>query len=205
MKLDKEQVELINSFLVKNDVVFDDIRYEIIDHIACDIEQNFENIAFHEAIKDVFLKWEPQIKHSESIWVTTWASFPKIILKKLKRLLMPFGIMFTVVFLCSQLFSEYLSETLPIIILYKKEFLMVYCSWLFLMLFLGIKMYFTKAYTTYKYVNKRILYVICITTIIVFSSKSMDGLLVFLGVNIFSSLFLVQNYKSHYKYINYNS
>lgn len=205
MQLNSEQVELINSFLVKNDVIFDDIRYEIIDHIASDIEQNYQDLEFYEATRIVLKKWETQIKLSESIWVTTWASFPVIILKKLKSMLMPYSIMACVVFFFSILFSEYGLRVVDIIVLYKNELLIAYCVWLLMTLFFGLKMFFTKPYTTYKYANNRILYSIWISTIIFCVSNSIDRvILALLCINVFSSFFLIQNYKAHTRFLRLN-
>lgn len=42
------------------------MRFEIIDHIATDVEENYSEIPFHEAIKIVLKKWEAQIKLASS-------------------------------------------------------------------------------------------------------------------------------------------
>lgn len=205
MPLNSDQVELINSFLVKNDVVFDDVRHEFIDHIASDIENNFEDVPFHEAIKVVFQKWQSQINLSESFWVTTWTSFPKLILKKLKTLLQPFGILFisslTILSLLLYYYPE-INESINKNRLYK----IGYFTWLVISIGFGIKIFFSKGHTTYKYVFKRILSVILMNSIIIFSvSSNKDNIFISILIcNIISTYFLVKNYNAHFKFLKDN-
>lgn len=205
MPLTSDQIEVINSFLVKKEVVFDDVRHEVIDHIASDIEHNFQDVPFHEAIKIVLQKWQPQIMLSESFWVTNWTSFPILILEKLKTLLQPFGILFiSSLTILSLLLSYYpeINEDINKNKLYK----IGYFTWLIISIGFGIKIFFSKGHTTYKYVFKRVLSVILMNTIIIFSvSQNKDNVLIsILIINLLSSLFLVKNYKAHFKFLEDN-
>ncbi|NHN26965.1 hypothetical protein FIA58_014875 [Flavobacterium jejuense] len=205
MPLNNDQIELINSFLVKNEVVFDGVRHEVIDHIASDIEHNYENVAFHEAIKIVLQKWQSQIKLSESIWVSTWSSFPVLILKKLKNLLQPFGILFiSLLIILSLLLSYYPAITAKINKNISYE--IGYLTWVAISTGFGLNLFFSKGHTTYKYVFKRILYVIFMNSIIVFSdSANKDNVLTsILIINTISSIFLVKCYKAHFKFLKDN-
>ena len=64
MKLTNHQLTIIEETLVLNGVVYDDIKLELIDHIASEIEAE----AFSEAkpfeiiLTKVFDKWKPQLK-----------------------------------------------------------------------------------------------------------------------------------------------
>lgn len=51
MKLNQNQVQFIDGYLQRNDVIYIDIRAEMIDHIATAVEEKIEieNIDFHEA------------------------------------------------------------------------------------------------------------------------------------------------------------
>lgn len=51
MKLNQNQIQFIDGFLQRNDVIYLDIRAEMIDHIATAVEEKMEieNIDFHEA------------------------------------------------------------------------------------------------------------------------------------------------------------
>lgn len=51
MKLNKNQIQFIDGFLQRNDVIYVDIRAEMIDHIATGVEEKMkdEDIDFHDA------------------------------------------------------------------------------------------------------------------------------------------------------------
>ena len=53
MKLDKHEIQFIDNYLQKHDVVFVDIRAEMIDHIATAVEDKMdkEAIDFYDAFK----------------------------------------------------------------------------------------------------------------------------------------------------------
>lgn len=87
MKLTIEQIALIEQTLVLNNLLFDDIKLEVTDHIASEIEalMNDNTLSFEENFKTVFEKWKPQLKPSFSglIGITT----PKLINDKYHKLL----------------------------------------------------------------------------------------------------------------------
>ena len=86
MKLTNQQISIIAETLNLNGVVYDDIKLELLDHIASEIEFLMEEntLSFEENLKIVFEKWEPQLKPaSDNLWVGYGLSVPKIILDKL--------------------------------------------------------------------------------------------------------------------------
>ncbi|WP_026977233.1 hypothetical protein [Flavobacterium tegetincola] len=202
MELDKEQVELINSFLVKNEVVFDDMRFEIIDHIASDVEENYSEIPFHDAIKIVLKKWETQIQLSDSLWVSSRARFPKIILGKLKQLFIPQLITFAVIMIVGGIVDHNFSEVIDFYSQNTNAFRIVYGIWFFIATAFGLILFFSKGFTTYKYVFKRAFYFVFLWTVVFFLTSRPTVLsLTFLIANLISSVFLYQNYKAHFKFI----
>jgi hypothetical protein len=64
MKLTNQQIAQIEETLVLNGVVYDDIKIELIDHIASEIEAEAMSEAkpFEIILKEVFDKWKPQLK-----------------------------------------------------------------------------------------------------------------------------------------------
>jgi hypothetical protein len=64
MKLTNQQIETIEETLVLNGVVYDDIKLELIDHIATEIESeaSIESKLFETVLKEVFDSWKPQLK-----------------------------------------------------------------------------------------------------------------------------------------------
>ena len=202
MQLNSEQVELINSFLVKNEVVFDDMRFEIIDHIATDVEENYSEIPFHEAIKIVLKKWEAQIKLADSFWVSSKDSFPQIILSKLKRLFIPQVALFITVVIIGFLLKWYVPNTKNIYDNNKQTIQIIYGIWFLITTAFALNLFFSKGYTTNKYAFKRGFYFVSLWTVIFFfaSSQSIVHIAILLA-NILSSVFLYQNYKAHFKFL----
>jgi hypothetical protein len=64
MKLTTEQIATIEETLVLNGVVYDDIKIELVDHIATEIEAevSIEENDFEDVLKEVFEKWKPQLR-----------------------------------------------------------------------------------------------------------------------------------------------
>ncbi len=96
MKLDKQQIQLIDETLVLNKVVYDDIKLELTDHIASDIEEimSDENVSYDTAFKEAFEKWSVQVKPKTGFWNPEKNRFtfskmdvqPKLIMDKLERI-----------------------------------------------------------------------------------------------------------------------
>jgi hypothetical protein len=86
MKLTTQQIEKIEETLVLNGIQYEDIKLELTDHIASEIEERisiqglFFEIAFHE----VFENWQYQMKPSSSFWVGLIYSSPKIVMDRWK-------------------------------------------------------------------------------------------------------------------------
>lgn len=84
MKLSKEQIAKIDETLVLNKVVYDDIKLELTDHIASDIEEIMMNqeITFGVALKEAFEKWNEPLSVSTDI-TKLYYGVPKIIKNKI--------------------------------------------------------------------------------------------------------------------------
>lgn len=84
MKLTTEQITIIEKKLVLNNLKFDDLKLELTDHIASDIEElmDINMLSFEENLKLVFSKWSFQFKPSSSFWVGIIYSAPKIVMDK---------------------------------------------------------------------------------------------------------------------------
>src|SRR6478735_2572966 len=54
MKLDKEQIHFIDTYLQNSKVVYADVRIEMVDHIATAVEEKMdrEQLDFYDAFKD---------------------------------------------------------------------------------------------------------------------------------------------------------
>jgi hypothetical protein len=86
MKLTTEQIAKIEETLVLNGLIYDDIKLEVTDHIASEIEAETEEkeISFETAFKKAFEKWRVQLQPSSSFWVGLIYSAPGIVMKRWK-------------------------------------------------------------------------------------------------------------------------
>lgn len=84
MRLTTEQITTIEQTLVLNGVVFDDIKLELLDHIATEIESIIDEsqFSFEENLKKVFAKWKSELTPSSSFWIRNNKLIPKIVLQK---------------------------------------------------------------------------------------------------------------------------
>ena len=71
MKLSKQEIQFIDNYLQKHDVVFVDIRAEMIDHIAAAVEEKMtkEGIDFYDAFKSYMITNSKAIlKNNKENW-----------------------------------------------------------------------------------------------------------------------------------------
>ena len=63
MKLTKDDIVFIDTYLIKNEVIYVDIRLEMLDHIALAVEQKMEvdNQDFYDAFKDFMVQHKKEI------------------------------------------------------------------------------------------------------------------------------------------------
>jgi hypothetical protein len=73
MKLTAEQITTIEKTLILNGLKFDDLKLELTDHIASEIEELMEinTFSFDENLKVVFAKWSEQLRPSYSFWINS--------------------------------------------------------------------------------------------------------------------------------------
>jgi hypothetical protein len=85
MKLFAEHIAKIEETLVLNGVVYDDIKLELTDHIASDIEEiiTTQGVVFEIALINAFDKWEVQLRPtSNPLWAPFWLNGPKLFIDK---------------------------------------------------------------------------------------------------------------------------
>jgi len=84
MTLDKTQIEAVESFIIKSDIDFVDIKFELLDHMVCDIEAIIEeeHISFEDAFNRTVDKWKPYFTESHSFWMGLAYIKPKIVIDK---------------------------------------------------------------------------------------------------------------------------
>ena len=87
MKLTTEQIERIDYVLkyYYSFQKFDDVRLELLDHIATDVEteMNHDEISFDDALDKVLMKWSDQIHQNRG---SKYSGVPKIVARFWKKL-----------------------------------------------------------------------------------------------------------------------
>lgn len=146
MKLSAEQIQIIDTALYKkcNFKDFDDVRLELVDHIATEIEREIETnlYSFEEAFIKVMNRWNPLILPKSWSW---YGNVPFIICKLWKKLDMKFlylGIPFSTIY--TFFYIQLLKQDFPVYsITVTIIFISIVCS-----LFLVYRKFFNKTKTT---------------------------------------------------------
>ena len=84
MQLTAEQIECINQTLIGKGIKFDDIKLEVLDHIATEIENEMEvsNNDFPIVYNQVFAKWREEFKLIRNFF-SIQSPYPKLVHSKL--------------------------------------------------------------------------------------------------------------------------
>jgi len=87
MKLNSEQLTIIDSILENHDLDFLDFKLEIKDHIASQIEDlcKEESLSFESALSITIEQWKPHLRLKESLWISNKRSFPRIVTIGLRK------------------------------------------------------------------------------------------------------------------------
>ena len=86
MKLTIEQIAQIEETLILNGLVYQDVKLELLDHIASEIEEKMSNeeISFELVYKSVFEKWKSSLViSSSSAWLGVFFQAPRVVVDKL--------------------------------------------------------------------------------------------------------------------------
>lgn len=88
MKLNEEQINAIDLFLEQSGVVYVDYKFEILDHIATEVEELMaeKDINFENSLDVILKKWEPKLKKSTTNTFGYFWKLPKILMQKAKKL-----------------------------------------------------------------------------------------------------------------------
>lgn len=162
MKLTTEQIAEIDETLVLNGLIYDDIKLEVTDHIASEIEVKMEesNISFEAAFKQAFENWREQLRPaSYNFWLRRGGFYgPRIVIDKcvsynkskfLISSLVPIPLVIISIF-CFHLFNQETAIRIfrnSIRILYLSEVLFISLGW--------ILIWNSKAKTTFSYFFKK--------------------------------------------------
>ena len=87
MELSKEEIQKVEHFLNVKDIVYVDIRLEVLDHIVSEVEERMDskNKSFQEVFASVKHKWNSQLKETSSLFFGMGFSAPKIVIQKARK------------------------------------------------------------------------------------------------------------------------
>ena len=101
MKLSAENIKFIDNYLKNSEVIYYDIRMEILDHVATAVEQKMqtENLDFYDAFKSYMVVNKKEILKGNKLWSVyskdTILSFLKFLLHPIMIFI---GILFYIIF-----------------------------------------------------------------------------------------------------------
>lgn len=123
-QLSREEIHFINAYLKKSEVIYDDVRAELVDHIATAVEEKMEleNLAFYDAFKDFMIHNKKEILKKRNYFLPSILSFSKTLYKPYNLII---GILICISFsLLSQVFDGQK-------ILQKTHLFLFYGMWIF--------------------------------------------------------------------------
>ena len=99
MELTKEQIKRVEKYLDVKKVYYLDVRIEVLDHIASELENNIdENTPFEEAFRNTTKKWNTILQNSSSGYLGYAYVKPKVIIDKMKKYVKPHAIKLLFIF-----------------------------------------------------------------------------------------------------------
>lgn len=207
MKLTAEQIECINQTLIKKGIKFDDLKIEVLDHIASQIESEMKTTqtTFPEAFSKVFERWNEEFVLTRAYFsLNTY--YPKLARTKfgnqLKLELITAISLSLILFLSFQLLSDS-NARFKFIFWIKKVFFYIYFVTFALVLFLKFLNSKSKISSTYKYLfDKQFVSIFCWLFFVfndrVPNSNVVQNIMVLLIS--FSFMFLISNVYLGYKH-----
>jgi hypothetical protein len=163
MKLSAEQIQIVEDTLDLNGLVYDDIKLEVLDHIASEIENkmSLESLSFDETLKVVFENWKNQLRPTLYSHLLGKMIGPKILMDKMahsvkKELI----IILSLVFLFTSVLMFVNSDISNNFFLMNVENVTTYLSIIGLFLLMGSKVYLTRSTikTSYEFRFNRVFF-----------------------------------------------
>lgn len=167
-QLSREEIHFINAYLKKSEVIYDDVRAELVDHIATAVEEKMEleNLAFYDVFKDFMIHNKKEILKKRNYFLPSILSFGKTLYKSYN---LAIGLLICISFYLSlQVFDDQK-------ILQKIHLFLFYGMWIFV---------FFQAIYIYVISKKRFIYL----------EKTTFSLMVIYYINLFSNGFYTDFY-----------
>jgi hypothetical protein len=119
MKLDKKHISQIEKYLDSKELVQVDLRTEVLDHMAMNIENVMEshNLTFEDAFNNEVRIWNVELKGHSSFWLGWYWKGPKLMIDKcvseFKNMFKIFFGLFTVLLVIWVFFRRVLQIEIP--------------------------------------------------------------------------------------------
>jgi hypothetical protein len=206
MKLTVEQIDKIDVILDDLGLDFLDIKLEVKDHIACQVEENMSSgeISFDASLIDVLKCWESKLILRESWLISNKKSFPKIVIQKLFKRFLIYNATLLFFSILSFYFFFSNKESIDDSIFFSKysTSTIIYSCFLAVYSIFWVKMYFQKIKTSYFYQFKQNFYLLLLFQFyIVFSFSPCTNYLC-LSMLLVLSPFQLHTFYKHQQFIN---
>ncbi len=207
MKLTNQQIDIINKTLVLNGLVYDDIKFEVLDHIASEIEvaMDHKEIQFEGALKTAFANWGKKLEGSRSYWIRGYAFTPNIIIEKsLKMVKHIYFMSFSLGIIAAALINLIIKFNQQLEVFYVINTTLQAASVieLVVMIYLKVKLRQSKFKSTYSFLFHRNGFIQVITLIVLAT-----GLFYIKGYSNFNDLYIfktrILNYFKYFKIASY--
>lgn len=159
MRLNKKQLLHIERYLDFKELIQIDLRTEVLDHIALNIETalNNDNVTFKDAFNSAIKIWDAELESSSSFWLGWYWVGPKLLMnkcvKEVKKMYF-WSIFLTCVFLC---FLFLLNKVVRVEVLSNEINIGLGVTYLLIFMFTVIgffKMKVSGVETTFRYLYK---------------------------------------------------
>jgi hypothetical protein len=160
MQLTAEQIECINQTLIAKGLKYEDIKLEVLDHIATEIEvlMNLEKASFERSLNITLKNWQEHLKPSTSMWIWGINPIPQMVIKKCNKMMfnvfvmsLSLGLVFAII-VTLFIKSTANSEILEILNTVLKGFGI---TGIILLFFVKYKLWKSKQYSSFRYLFDR--------------------------------------------------
>ncbi|MBC5838479.1 hypothetical protein [Flavobacterium muglaense] len=155
MQLTTEQIECINQTLIEKGIKFDDIKLEVLDHIATEIEIEMEvsNNDFPIVYNQVFDNWREEFKLTRDFF-SLQSTYPRLVNSKLKNQFkreVILSVVSSILLIISFQLVNNTQEKLEFIRLVKDVLIYAYCTTTAVALMIKVWNLKSKVTSTYKH------------------------------------------------------
>ena len=146
MKLTAEQIDKIDVILDKLGLDFLDIKLEVKDHIACQVEENMRSgeVTFDVSLTEVLKCWESKLVLRESWLISKKKSFPKIVIQRLFNRFLIYNITLVLFMILSYYFFQNYRQSINDSVFFLKYSKILYSSFFGVFSIFWLIMYFQK-------------------------------------------------------------